>query len=137
MFIFHIAEHPEANRCFGDRKFKKDKAKEYLEKEAMVYLEKTELAEWNEMQWESSLDLAICRLDISLGTISTSKFSEPWKLAVAPKIKQETFVSNSWLSHNLNMGNPKAVSANCGNYIRDRQSRCPFAKQLNHLKYEH
>lgn len=123
--------------CLGDREFKKELVKDYLEQNGFVYQEKAELAEWNEMQWESYLDLALERLGIAVDAVWKSKFSEPWKLAIASKMKRETSATNSWLSRNLNMGNPKAVSANCGKYIRDRQPRCPFAKLLENMKYEH
>jgi hypothetical protein len=53
-----------------------------------------------------------------------------WKLAVATQLKRRTSVTNAWLSEMLQMGVPNAVSDYCGNYAKEVERNCRFAKKL-------
>jgi hypothetical protein len=45
-------------------------------------------------------------------------------------MKSTTSVTNGWLSENLHMGKPNAVSDYCGKYVRMLSENCPLAKKL-------
>ena len=53
--------------------------------------------------------------------------------AISSKLKRESSVTNAWLSDRLNMGKPRAVSAICGKYAREREGTCEWARRLKEL----
>ena len=100
-------------------------------------MEKQELKEFNELQWEKFVQEALSALGLKERSIGDSPYSARWKLAIASQLKRSSSVSNAWLSHRLNMGAPNAVSNNCGRYQRECESDCEFAGRLKNMKYEH
>ena len=123
--------------CIGSKAFKEELAGEYFAKKGLLRMEKQELKEFNELQWEKFVQLALLELRLQKRDISESPYSARWKLAIASQLKRNSSVPNAWLSHRLNMGAPNAVSNNCGRYQRESESGCEFAGRLTNMKYEH
>jgi hypothetical protein len=109
--------------CIGSKAFKENLASEYLAKKGLLRMEKKELKEFNELQWEQYVQKAISELKLKEDDISSSPYSIRWKLAIASHLKRNSSVPNVWLSERLNMGVPNAVSNNCGRYQREVESR--------------
>jgi putative transposase len=120
--------------CIGSKEFKEDLASEYLSTKGPLRMEKKE---FNELQWEKFVQIALSELNFSEEDISQSAYSVRWKLAIASQLKRSSSAPNPWLSKRLNMGVPNAVSNNCGRYQREEEIRCEYAKQLKNMKYEH
>jgi len=122
--------------CIGSPHFKKSLSMDLLEKAGAIRLEADELKEFNRTQWEALLDRCLSILDMNARSATQAKNSEPWKLAIATKMKRETSVTNAWLSERLSMGAPNAVSDYCGKYSKTAERKCPFARKLEKLKTE-
>ena len=129
----------ELNRgwCIGSPGFKRAVAEDYLKKDGPARIEHEELNEFNRLQWELRTVAALKALGRKEADLQASKRSEPWKLAIASMLKRETSVTNDWLSQRLHLGVANAVSSNCGVYRKNREARCPYARCLTKLKYEH
>jgi REP element-mobilizing transposase RayT len=69
-----------------------------------------EIAGINRVEWKKHLALALRTLERDLATAHSEPKSAPWKIAVATWLKQRTSVSNRWLTEQLGMGAPDAVS---------------------------
>ena len=69
-----------------------------------------ELAGINRVEWKKLLDRAVRTLERDLATAHAEPKSAPWKIAVAAWLKQRSSVSNRWLTEQLGMGAPDAVS---------------------------
>ena len=48
--------------CIGSKDFKKELAADYFEKKGLLRMEKAELKEFNEMQWEQFIQKALQQL---------------------------------------------------------------------------
>lgn len=123
--------------CVGSRKFKEALANEYFAKKGLLRMEKKELQEFNELQWEKYVKTALAALKLQEDAIPGSPYSIRWKLAIANQLKRNSSVSNAWLSQRLTMGAPNAVSNNCGRYRREEEASCEYARKLRNMKYEH
>jgi hypothetical protein len=77
-------------------------------------IDHAELKEFNILQWEHFLALALKSLGKSQAEVAQSPFSAPWKLAIASRLRRETSVTNRWLSEHLRMVQPNSVSTTCG-----------------------
>ena len=62
--------------------------------------------------------------------LSATAKSEGWKLAVAEWMKTTTQATNGWLSANLHMGAPAALSRNLTQYRRSSRDHDPLWKRL-------
>jgi putative transposase len=69
-----------------------------------------EVGEINRLEWKRLLNQALRVLDRDVTTAHAEPKSAPWKIAVAAWLKQRTSVSNRWLTEQLGMGPPDAVS---------------------------
>jgi REP element-mobilizing transposase RayT len=85
------------------------------------------------LQWEAALTRALKVLGHSTADLAGGRKSAEWKLAVAAWIKGSTQVSNRWLSENLHLGVPAALSRNLTSYRRERQSEDPAWKRLQSI----
>ena len=86
--------------------------------------------EVREIQWSTALDKVLAALRRTRGDTLQSRKSAEWKLAVAAWMKTHTQASNRWLTENLHLGAPAALSRNLTRYRRHRQSQDPAWKQL-------
>jgi putative transposase len=123
--------------CIGSSRFKQAVAADHLAQDGAARIDHAELKEFNILQWEHFLALALKTLRKSRADVAQSPFSAPWKLAIASRMRRETSVTNRWLSVHLGMGQPNSVSSISGLYRRTREKDCPIAKRLRRLRIEH
>jgi hypothetical protein len=121
--------------CIGSQAFRKAVAEELKQPPTVARLENEQLKELNEERWEAVLAKALKVVKKSPADAKDARRSDPWKLAIASKMKRETSVSNKWLSERLHMGVARGVSSNCAIYRRKREARCPHAKQLKEFTF--
>lgn len=86
--------------------------------------------EVREIRWATALDQALKALKRTADEARDSRKSAEWKLALAAWMKTHTQASNHWLTANLHLGVPAALSRNLTKYRRHRQSRDPAWKHL-------
>ena len=67
-----------------------------------------------EARWTAALNRGLKLLGKTREDVSKERKSAPWKVALAASLKQSTQVDNRWLSVELRMGTPVAVSAHVG-----------------------
>jgi hypothetical protein len=96
----------------------------------VIRLEGDELREFNQMGWEEALRRSLKTLRINPTELRSMRKSDRRKVAIAARMKSTTSVTNGWLSENLHMGKPNAVSDYCGKYVRMLSENCPLAKKL-------
>jgi len=72
------------------------------------------MAEDNRRDWHVQLDTGLKQLRRDLSEAPGSPKSAPWKIALAAWLKSNTSVLNRWLSEQLHMGPPDAVSRYVG-----------------------
>ena len=121
--------------CIGTMAFKKAVAAELKQPNGVMRLEHEQLKEFNEQRWELYLAEALKALKKSEADATDDKLSDPWKLAIASKMKRETSVSNKWLSERLHMGVARGVSSNCTIYRKQHEAHCLHAKRLNSFTF--
>jgi hypothetical protein len=68
------------------------------------------LREANELRWEMLLDKGLSALEKDTKSINGDLKSADWKVALACLIKIKTSATNVWITQQLNMGTPDAVS---------------------------
>ncbi|MGH7995063.1 MAG: transposase [Candidatus Acidiferrales bacterium] len=73
-----------------------------------------ELAEENRRDWHRRLGHGLRSLQRELAEAASAPKSAPWKIALAAWLKAHTSVLNRWLSEQLHMGPPDAVSRYVG-----------------------
>jgi putative transposase len=122
--------------CISSPDFKKAIAADLVDEPDTVRLERDELNDFNRGIWSAALEACLGDLKMTADDVARSRYSVPWKLAIASKLKRETAVSNAWLAENLNMGVPNSVSNLVGVYRRQAEAHCPSAKKLGNMKYE-
>ncbi len=69
-----------------------------------------EIGEINRLEWKRLFDRALRALNRDPATRTAERKSAAWKIAVATWLKQRTSVTNRWLTEQLQMGPPDAVS---------------------------
>ena len=82
------------------------------------------------LQWQSALTRGLHALMRSEHELRSTAKSEGWKLALAEWMKSTTQATNGWLSENLHMGAPAALSRNLTQYRRLRHAHDPQWKKL-------
>jgi REP element-mobilizing transposase RayT len=86
-----------------------------------------EVTSIKQVEWKRLLDQALRALNRDLAMAHSEPKSAPWKIAVATWLKQRSSVSNRWLTEQLGMGAPDAVSR----YVSECQkSQRPEAQLL-------
>ncbi len=116
--------------CIGSKSFKKACSFDLLRQPEVIRLEGDELREFNQMGWEDDLCRYLKILKIDPTELQTMRKSDRRKVAIAARLKNSTSVTNVWLSVNLHMGKPNAVSDYCGKYVRTVEANCPLARKL-------
>lgn len=85
------------------------------------------MAEDNRRDWHVRLDRGLRHLSKDLSEAQGEPKSAPWKIALAAWLKGNTSVLNRWLSEQLNMGPPDAVSRYVGEL---RSGKRPAAEKM-------
>lgn len=78
--------------------------------------------ELNRMRWARRLEAGLAALGRKLGEAPGEPKSADWKVALATWLKRETSVSNRWLTEELHMGAPNAVSRYVGEVARGERA---------------
>ncbi len=86
-----------------------------------------EVTELNRLHWRDRLERGSRAAGRSLAQVADAAKSAPWKIALAAWIKAGSSVSNGWLSEQLHMGPPDAVSRYVGELKRGLR---PEAKSI-------
>lgn len=68
------------------------------------------LREANQLRWEMLLEKNLSVLGKDRESIATDLKSAKWKVMLAALLKQKTSATNGWITRQLNMGTPDAVS---------------------------
>ncbi len=76
-----------------------------------------ELREANELKWELFLERGLNALGKDTAAILEDKKSEGWKVLLAAALKKHTSATNVWITEQLNMGIPQAVSQHVGTFF--------------------
>ena len=84
-------------------------------------LEGKELREANELQWTAMLNRALCCLEKTKSDIENSLKSADWKVWIACELKRRSSASNVWITEQLNMGAPQAVSMHTSRLMTSNQ----------------
>lgn len=96
--------------AIGSESFKRSLQKNFREKTIARDWGGEEIAELNRMHWQDLLERGAAEIGhLLIGARSTAK-SASWKIALASWMKTSCSVPNRWLSEQLHMGAPDAVS---------------------------
>ena len=96
--------------ALGSRQFKEELVDQFLPVGQAGHLEGKDLAEANEIRWNRILAKCLAVMEKDSGDIHAAKKSVYWKALIALFMKDNTSVSNAWLTNHLNMGIPQGVS---------------------------
>jgi putative transposase len=116
--------------ALGTRRFKVELVKDYAVAAASRAWEASGVKEVRQLQWAVALQKALKTVRHTNEELAHSRKSADWKLAIAAWMKAGTQASNPWLSENLRLGAPAALSRNLTHFRRDRQSKDPTWKRL-------
>ena len=81
-------------------------------------------------RWRLALERALGRIGKSAADCRADRKSAPWKIALAAHLKQSTHASNRWLTDQLHMGTPVAVSQYVSTFRHHRSSDHPLIERL-------
>jgi REP element-mobilizing transposase RayT len=116
--------------ALGTQEFKAALVKDHALAATSRAWEASGAQEVRQMQWAAALARALKAVRRSPEEIVHSCKSAEWKLAIAAWLKTGTQASNRWLSENLHLGVPAALSRNLTHYRRARQSQDPTWERL-------
>jgi REP element-mobilizing transposase RayT len=80
-----------------------------------------EMREIHRARWAKRLEAGLAALGRSLDESAGAPKSAAWKVALAAWLKRDTSVSNRWLTEQLRMGAPDAVSRYVGEVVREER----------------
>ena len=90
--------------------------------------------EVRELRWSEELAGCFQILERQPEDVFCDRKRAPWKLAIASWMKLHTQAANNWLSAQLNLGSPSALSSNLTLYRRQIQACDPSWKKLTAKK---
>lgn len=102
--------------ALGTKAFKKalleevEQDEEADESEVVPRYDGGNLREANELRWEMLLDKGLAAMGQHANSILNEPKSAVWKVSLAALLKQKTSATNVWITKQLNMGTPDAVS---------------------------
>lgn len=88
------------------------------------------LREANEIRWEMFLEKGLSALGKETPSIATDLKSAEWKVRLAALLKQKTSATNVWITRQLNMGTPDAVSRYVAEFKQRRGDKEKSFKDL-------
>jgi hypothetical protein len=104
--------------ALGTKDFKTALIHDYNLAESSRAWEDSGAREMREARWTATLNRGLKLLGKTREDVSKDRKSAPWKIALAASLKQLTQVNNRWLSDELRMGTPVAVSSHVGRMTR-------------------
>jgi putative transposase len=96
--------------ALGSKQFKEKLVDQFLPVGKVDHLEGKDYSEANEIRWKCILEKSLTVMKKNVKDISADKKSVHWKALIALFMKDNTSVSNVWLTKHLNMGIPQGVS---------------------------
>jgi REP element-mobilizing transposase RayT len=104
--------------ALGTKDFRTALIQDYNLAESSRAWEDSGAREMREARWTATLNRGLKLLGKTREDVSKDRKSAPWKVALAASLKQLTQVNNRWLSDELCMGTPVAVSSHVGRMAR-------------------
>lgn len=108
--------------ALGSCEFQRAVLKDFRAMEQAADWGGAEVAEINRVHWREQLELGVAAIGAPLLDVSAEAKSAAWKIALAAWLKKGTSVSNRWLSEQLFMGTPDAVSRYVGELKQGKRS---------------
>ncbi len=96
--------------ALGSKQFKEALVDPFSPVGQVGHLAGKDLAEANEIRWDRILATCMAAVEKDSRDIHTNKKSVHWKALIALFMKDNTRVSNVWLTNHPNMGIPQGVS---------------------------
>ena len=94
----------------GSAKARKELAKDLAAEAPLVEWELADMRELNQARWEAVVVEELKKSGKSESEIVKDRKSDPWKIAVAKRLRRETTAGNPWIAKRLRMGSPNYVS---------------------------
>jgi putative transposase len=121
--------------ALGGTDFKRKLISEALEYDSGTAVQSTafegkDLQEVNQIRWKHELDKALDLLGKANDVIQAEKKSASWKVMVACALKQRCSAPNKWITQQLNMGIPQAVSLHVSRYRKAGLDKSPEHSRL-------
>lgn len=115
--------------ALGTREFKKELLKsDGLLKDGdfeALRMEGRDLAEVNELIWESLLERGLRAASQSEQAARRQNKSEEWKIWIAREMKRRSNAPNAWIAKRLHMGVPQAVTVYIGRFEKEKKLSSP------------
>jgi putative transposase len=121
--------------CIGEKKFKKELARDLLANQTVVRLETEALAELNRTEWDVLLEVCLKALGKTREDLQRDGNSVNWKKAIASRLRESTSVKSAWLGDKLQMGQGRNVNSTISYYERENKKNCQFAKRLERINF--
>lgn len=96
--------------AIGDEAWRASMADRFAGDLAPGTLQGAETDELRAARWNAALDQLLAKARRTRPELATAAKGEPWKVALAFKLKQETMAPNDWIARNLAMGTPGSLS---------------------------
>jgi REP element-mobilizing transposase RayT len=96
--------------ALGNKQFKEELVDRFLPVGQVGHLEGKDFSEANEIRWNRILEKCLTVMEKDSRDIRMDKKTVHWKSLIALFMKDNTSVSNVWLTKHLNMGIPQGVS---------------------------
>lgn len=96
--------------AIGDESWRASMADRFAGDLAPGTLQGAETDELRAARWNAALDQHLAKARRTRPELATAAKGEPWKVALALKLKQETMAPNDWIARNLAMGTPGSLS---------------------------
>ena len=103
---------------YGGEEFQKRLLEEFKRMPKAADWGASDVAELNRLEWARLLQEALRALSRHQEDPKAAPKTAPWKIAVAAWLKQRSSVTNRWLTEQLHMGAPDAVSR----YVRETRN---------------
>lgn len=116
--------------ALGSKQFKEKLVDKFLPVGQAGHLEGKDFAEANEIRWRHILDKCLSIMEKDSQDIQTDKKSIHWKVLIALFMKDNTSVSNVWLTKHLNMGIPQGVSRSTRNLAESKGRKNKKYKEM-------
>lgn len=102
----------------GSRDFKRALVQEHREVAAARARGDEDLTEVQEALRQKGLDESLRKLGQTRASLASGGKSDPWKIAVAAALRQNTTATNRWMASNLHLGNLYEVSRKVNAWLR-------------------
>ncbi len=96
--------------AIGDEVWRASMADRFAGDLAPGTLQGTDNDELRSARWSAELDQLLAKARRSRADLATAAKGEPWKVALALKLKRKTMAPNAWIARTMAMGTPGSLS---------------------------